>query len=283
MVNFPDSLVTQLVVVNSNNQEVIVIGPGPEIDIIDPTSGVTLVISDNIEAPGASTGLPGFRWEMPPPSTDPEIVAVLTGDQVGQLFMFSGGFDMPNPSTQFGYARVQLSNNNASIGIVDETGAGLGGRLDTGDQGLVLTAFDSSTPDQINNRLIVTGTGVTVQDAISVEGETWHDVVFQNGWTNLGSGFSNVQYRKEPDGTIRLRGYGKAGTKTNGTVLFQLPAGYRPPAKKNLVGSADATISPFVWTAQINSATDPSPGNVACFSVGSAGVVCFDGMTCEVA
>lgn len=50
----------------------------------------------------------------------------------------------------------------------------------------------------------------------------------QNGWTNMGGSFATVGYFKGPDSVVHLKGMIKAGTVTNGTVLFNLPAGYRP-------------------------------------------------------
>jgi len=56
----------------------------------------------------------------------------------------------------------------------------------------------------------------------------WAGVTFQNSWTNYGSSYQNAQYRKLGD-VVQARGAVKSGTV--GTVIFTLPAGFRPPAK----------------------------------------------------
>lgn len=74
--------------------------------------------------------------------------------------------------------------------------------------------------------------------------EGWTDVTFQNGWTNFGGDYNNVQYRKDPLGFVHLRGIAKAGTLTDATVMFELPSGYRPPKKAQFhpYGTASAVI-----------------------------------------
>lgn len=58
---------------------------------------------------------------------------------------------------------------------------------------------------------------------------TWTAPTLLNSWVNFGSGYSNAGYRKDPStGIVYIRGLIKDGTATNGTVLFNLPSGYRP-------------------------------------------------------
>lgn len=64
----------------------------------------------------------------------------------------------------------------------------------------------------------------------------WVNVTFQNGWVNRASG-QVVQYRKEGD-VVRIRGHCQNGTAPP-SVVFTLPAGFRPPATENIF----ATIS----------------------------------------
>jgi hypothetical protein len=47
-------------------------------------------------------------------------------------------------------------------------------------------------------------------------------------WINFGAPAEAAGHRKTPWGEVQLRGTIKGGTTTNGTVLFNLPAGYRP-------------------------------------------------------
>jgi hypothetical protein len=63
--------------------------------------------------------------------------------------------------------------------------------------------------------------------------ETWHLMNLVNGWTNRGGGFVRAQYRRVPSpaGSVQLTGCILAGTKVNGTVVANLPVGYRPAAR----------------------------------------------------
>ncbi len=56
---------------------------------------------------------------------------------------------------------------------------------------------------------------------------TWQAPVLNAGWVLYNTG-SPVGYRKDALGTLELRGGVKNGTTADGTVLFTLPAGYRP-------------------------------------------------------
>lgn len=53
---------------------------------------------------------------------------------------------------------------------------------------------------------------------------------FQNSWVNFGAPYSTAQYKLDALGCVSIRGTIKSGTTTDGTILFNLPSGYRPPA-----------------------------------------------------
>lgn len=53
----------------------------------------------------------------------------------------------------------------------------------------------------------------------------WQAVTFASGWSNYGSVFPTVAYRKDSNGFVHLRG---TMTGAIGTTAFTLPAGYRP-------------------------------------------------------
>jgi hypothetical protein len=63
-------------------------------------------------------------------------------------------------------------------------------------------------------------------DSVHYVGATG-EPAFQNSWVNYSSA-NQARFRKFPDGRVRLAGYIKSGG--NSTVVFTLPAGYRPPA-----------------------------------------------------
>jgi hypothetical protein len=62
--------------------------------------------------------------------------------------------------------------------------------------------------------------------------EAWHKVGaqgqpgFKNGWGNLGSPHETVAFFKDREGIVHLKGTASGGS--NSTVIFYLPAGYRP-------------------------------------------------------
>lgn len=82
--------------------------------------------------------------------------------------------------------------------------------------------------------------------------EEWHEVgdtnepAFENSWANYGSGYSTAGFMKDPHGMVKLRGVVQSGS--SGTVVFTLPAGYRPGATcifaaVNVNGGGSSTVS----------------------------------------
>jgi hypothetical protein len=56
-----------------------------------------------------------------------------------------------------------------------------------------------------------------------------------NGWLNYNTAsFSAFAYTKDSDDVVTVRGLIKSGTATGGTIIFNLPIGYRPPAQELL-------------------------------------------------
>ena len=55
----------------------------------------------------------------------------------------------------------------------------------------------------------------------------WQNLPLQNGWSHHQQ-YNDVQYSKSFDGVVFLRGVGTKGKTDYGTVIAQLPAGFRP-------------------------------------------------------
>ena len=55
----------------------------------------------------------------------------------------------------------------------------------------------------------------------------WQNITLQNGWQHHQQ-YNNVQYSKSFDGVVYLRGVGTKGKTSYGTVIAQLPVGFRP-------------------------------------------------------
>lgn len=72
----------------------------------------------------------------------------------------------------------------------------------------------------------------------------WQAPTLLNSWVNYGSTYATAGYMKDSLGFVHLKGAIKSGTTTAGTVIFTLPAGYRPaqdnyyPGVSTTAGSA---------------------------------------------
>lgn len=53
-----------------------------------------------------------------------------------------------------------------------------------------------------------------------------------NSWVNYGDGFATVEYWKDADNVVHISGLIKDGGTADGTVIFTLPAGFRPGLKE---------------------------------------------------
>lgn len=59
------------------------------------------------------------------------------------------------------------------------------------------------------------------------QGTPWQNLPLQNGWQHHQQ-YNDVQYSKSFDGVVFLRGVGTKGKTAYGTVIAQLPVGFRP-------------------------------------------------------
>ena len=57
---------------------------------------------------------------------------------------------------------------------------------------------------------------------------TWIPPTLLNGWENYGGAWVQAGYAKDDQGIVHVRGMIRNGTTLQDTVLFNLPAGYRP-------------------------------------------------------
>jgi hypothetical protein len=65
--------------------------------------------------------------------------------------------------------------------------------------------------------------------------EAWIAPTLGASWVNTGGAKQVAGYRKDSDGRVWIHGNIKNGTTTDGTVLFTLPAGYRPVGTENVM------------------------------------------------
>ena len=67
---------------------------------------------------------------------------------------------------------------------------------------------------------------------IEQQKDEWHDAPLTNGWKHYGGEDTNVQYRRDSEGRICLRGSCQGGTYINrGGTIFTLPKEYNPNKK----------------------------------------------------
>lgn len=64
---------------------------------------------------------------------------------------------------------------------------------------------------------------------------TWNALTLQNGWVYYGSG-ATAAYRKDGMNNVFVKGLIKSGTASNGTIMFNLPSGYRPKEVRYFYG-----------------------------------------------
>lgn len=77
------------------------------------------------------------------------------------------------------------------------------------------------------------GSATTLNSWVLVSGDAVvYSPTLQNGWVNYGDGFADVEYWKDSDNVVHITGLIKDGGTADGTVIFTLPAGFRPGLKE---------------------------------------------------
>jgi len=86
-----------------------------------------------------------------------------------------------------------------------------------------------------SSQIIAKGSGSTYLSAqvmyYPASYNKWTTLTLQNSWVFYGGIYATPQYTKSPDGLVSLKGLIKSGVVTAGTVIAQLPVGYRPLAR----------------------------------------------------
>lgn len=98
-----------------------------------------------------------------------------------------------------------------------------------------LIGFLSATPSVSGS--VFGGEVIGRQSGTKVIG--WLSPTFQNSWTNVGSGAETVEYFKDENGVVYLKGQIVGGSA--GTVAFTLPSGHRPSGLMRLYGRANTS------------------------------------------
>ncbi|KZE77582.1 hypothetical protein AV654_21140 [Paenibacillus elgii] len=97
--------------------------------------------------------------------------------------------------------------------------------------GNVRTAVDTMAAGQAD--LLARVSVLENTKAQKLQGQ-WITPTLLNGWVSEGSGYSNPGYYKDQFGNVHLSGVIRSGVTSTFTVLFYLPARYRPKNRLNL-------------------------------------------------
>ena len=137
-----------------------------------------------------------------------------------------------------------VSNISGSIGSIDQTITNINASIGEIDQ--TINAIETAITPGVKQNAIL-----------------------QNSWVNYGDDYENAVYWRNSTATIEFSGMIKDGTVTDNTILFQLPAGFRPAWKERFqlptaVGSCLVDVYP--------------DGNVILVSGGNAGWISLSGV-----
>ncbi len=100
--------------------------------------------------------------------------------------------------------------------------------LDFNESGKGLAIGKVSQSDNLEIAMDVDLTGELLQ-------ENRIAATLQNGWVNYGGGYEEACFWKDKNNVVHISGFIKSGATAGETVLFTLPAGYRPRANEKVV------------------------------------------------
>lgn len=133
--------------------------------------------------------------------------------------------------------RIEVTISGASAGIATEAAAGIG-EIATDTE--IQTVIDTST----FRDFLVSAYRLRQELDRRLSMGSWTAPSLTSGWTNF-AGEQPIQYRKNAQGIVTIRGTGAPGTFGTGATLFTLPVGFRPAAQERFGSptSPDGTIA----------------------------------------
>lgn len=144
------------------------------------------------------------------------------------LILSSGGlvkFDSWNKIYSIGNTQTlqqALDAISSSIPSGDYAVVTYSGGVPTSGRALLASDIPNIAKSQVTN--LVTD----LAGKASKNQPSWNAPALQNSWANYGGTEATVGYRLDGVGNVRIKGMIRNGTTTIGTVIFNLPAGYRP-------------------------------------------------------
>ncbi|MBL7723604.1 MAG: hypothetical protein JNK27_05620 [Chitinophagaceae bacterium] len=185
----------------------------------------------------AGSGFSDF-WEYTPTYNNYHYI---TGDtNIYNQYYVNGGLWIKTGDTLRNAATVNKTFLNGNTNIT--------GKLMLSDSALLNSHAQVTGKIIVSDSALLNGnakvTGYTnLQDTVYIVKQIKQDTetapVLQNSWINYGLGFADAKYYKDKEGVVHLKGLIKNGTITSNTILFTLPAGYRPSTSGQLIFSVD--------------------------------------------
>ncbi len=77
--------------------------------------------------------------------------------------------------------------------------------------------------------------------ATDINDDPYQPLTLQNGWTRFSTSYPTAGYWKDASGVVHVNGLIRDGTLTNGTVIANFPAGYRPPTQEMRISLSRTT------------------------------------------
>lgn len=100
---------------------------------------------------------------------------------------------------------------------------------------------------------------------LSAPDTSWNTLTLQNSWVTYDATYGPCQYYKDALGIVHLRGLIKNGTTSTGTVIGNLPSGYRPSKNTILPGLCTGRT---LWDYRIGTTGDITIGDLGAPSSG---------------
>jgi hypothetical protein len=183
---------------------------------------------------GINTGM--LRYQVGAAVTDSHVFFAGTSDSTSVELMRIGGNGRVGIGVTAPTAKLHINGHQKiDSAYTLEWGAGIGGKeMNAGKIG-----YEAFTPGALD----IVGAGNTVatrriklfaEGGLEITGQitqqTAQNAALLNGWSNFGGTYTTAGYWKDKEGLVHLRGLIAGGNTANGTILLNLPAGYRPTA-----------------------------------------------------
>lgn len=173
------------------------------------TSGKVATTSGTVRA----SKLNSIEADIPPPT------APVVSHTVG---------DSPKPNVSFTWSAVQHATSY-KVSYTIDGGSATNVTVAGGTTYYNVPANRNQTVEFKVSSLNSSGQSPDATDSATLP--PWTYVETSNDWIPYSSTFQSPAYTITPDGVVVLKGLIKDGTATTGTLLFNLPPGYRPEKK----------------------------------------------------